>query len=93
MPSFILAALPRILGWLVATLCTFLATKYDIIIPENAQHQVTAYGVGVIVAMWGGIYAITHRSASSKWNPTDAATKELAEVGKSDQLIAKSARR
>lgn len=63
----------RVAASLVAGLAAWLASKYGIVVPEEAKGQLTQAAVAVMMVVWGIVYAITHKVVNTKVNPTDAA--------------------
>lgn len=79
MPEFIRPVIARVAGWIIATLVTWLASRYGIIVPQETVDKLTAYGVIALMSMFTAIYALVHRAVSIKSNPTDAASPRLSE--------------
>lgn len=63
----------RVAASLVAGLVAWLASKYGVIVPDEAKGQLTQAAVAVMMVVWGIVYAITHKAVNTKVNPTDAA--------------------
>jgi len=77
-PDWIRPILSRLVGVAVASLVTWLASKYGIIVPESAKTKLTEDGVVVLMTMFGLVYALVHRGVSIQSNPTDAAKPSVA---------------
>ena len=77
-PDWIRPVLSRVVGLVVASLVTWLATKYGIVVPESAKTQLTETGVVALMAVFGTVYALVHRGVSIRTNPTDAAKPSVA---------------
>lgn len=72
--------LPRIIGNLVGAVCAWLFTKYGLKVSPETQQLVGEILLAVLTAMT--VRDVTHRVASKRMNPTDAASKHLAVAGK-----------
>jgi hypothetical protein len=77
-PDWIRPILSRVVGLAVASLVTWLATKYGIVVPEDAKTQITEGTVVALMALFGTVYALVHRGVSIQTNPTDAAKPSVA---------------
>jgi hypothetical protein len=87
MPDFLRPVVARIAGALVAALVTWLASKYGVVIPEEAKGQLTEGTVAAMMTLFTVVYALVHKAVSVKTNPADAASPSLAEEGKDLQKV------
>lgn len=71
--------LARLLGNAVAAVCAWLFAKYALDVDAETQRTI----VDVILIVFGAMVTrdVTHRMASKKINPNDAASKHLAVAG------------
>lgn len=84
MPTWMRPLLPGVLGALVGAAAAWLASK-GIDLDKDTQAQIVEYLVLVILPVFGGVAATTHKIAAKKFNPGDAATTELVEEHKIEQ--------
>lgn len=73
MPDWIRPILGRIVGSMVAAAATWAASKWGVIIPDEAKGQLTQNAVTVMLFVFTTVYALTHKAVSIKTNPTDSA--------------------
>jgi hypothetical protein len=90
MNNFVDTYLARIVGVLVASLCSWLAVKYGFKFDNEAQGKIVENIVGIMQLMWGLVYIFTHRTTSKQTNPGDAASSHLAAVEKKEAQQLKS---
>lgn len=85
MPEFLRPILARLIGAAVGALASWLVLKVNVELSHEDQVQISAGLMAATAFIFNAVYAVTHKAVNSKINPPDAATKELAEKGKSDQ--------
>lgn len=83
--EYLRPVLGRVIASIIASVAAWLTGKYGFDLDETAQRQITDGVLAALLAVWGVVYALTHKAVSAKTNPADAATPKLAEQGKLDQ--------
>lgn len=78
MPGWLSAILSRVIAAAFAGFCTWLLSKWGVLIDAETQQKAVEVVVSVIVA----IYAIVHKLIDAKLNPTDAAAPDVVESDK-----------
>lgn len=82
MISFLRPIIGRLVAAWVAGLCTWLAVRFGVVIPEEAQTRMIESLVMWVIPILLTIYSLAHKLINSKVNPGDAATPKMAKLEK-----------
>lgn len=69
--------LGRLLAAWIAALCIWLAARYNILIPDDAQVKIVAGALAVLMALFTTIYSLVHKWLDHHLNPADTAASVL----------------
>lgn len=88
MISFLRPIIGRLIAAWVAGFCTWLAVRFGVVIPEEAQTKMIESLVMWVIPILLTLYSLIHKLVNSKVNPGDGAKPKMVEAQKdqSDHL-------
>lgn len=86
MMDFLRPVLGRLAAVLIASLVSWLTAK-GVDVPAETQQAWIEATVGLMLLVFGVVYAVAHKLINTKVNPTDAAAPSAVTAGKEAQAI------
>lgn len=86
--TFLRPIIARLAAALIASLVAWLAAQ-GIDVPAETQTQLIEGTVGLMLLVFGVVYALVHKLVNRKVNPADAAAPVLAKAGQRQKAYLK----
>lgn len=78
MLNLIRPVLARVVASLMAAFFAWLAVRWGVTIDADTQAETIEAAIGLMLAVFGVVYALVHKALNARFNPADTATPALA---------------